>query len=836
VTTYTYGFDDAESDNQHGDLVGISYNDGSTPSVSRTYDRLGRVHTVARNGITTTLSYNEAGLLTGESYAGGSLAGLSVTRTFTDDLRLETVTGYDGSSPLQGAAYDYDSTGRLWKVTSDTDVVQYGYHDDSDLVETVTFNQGSSSQRLVTSRSFDNLNRLRTISSMPEGSASPTLPLSYTYAYNRANQRTRSTLAAGSFWVYTYDALGQVTSGKRYWADGTPVAGQQFEYGFDEIGNRTTTGGRDSAVSEYTMRDNGLNQYESRTVAGAVDVLGSAHVNASVTVNTVAPTRHGEYFHRVVPVDNTGQYGEEYPTITVAASLGGSQDSQSTKAFVPAETEEFVHDYDGNLRRDGRWVYEWDGENRLVEMRRDYADPSGAQLKLTFEYDWQGRRIRKTVYQGDGQTPPLQWTLQTDTVFLYDGWNLLAELNAGASKAKIRTYVWGADLSGSLQGAGGVGGLLKVVRWTSPTASTDHFVAYDGNGNVMGLVDSTNGAFTARYEYGPFGEPLRATGPEDANHFRFSTKYYDSESGLYYYGYRYYDPLTGRWMSVDPIGESGGLNKFAFALNEPPNTYDGLGLWTARGLMAAYEQRYGDQGVAEILAAMASGIRFRGRECWFHDWWVTGSTINIANKAWFGSERSDKNAAAQLHEALYRHFGIGSRDWSTFFGDLARGGFKMATGVAGVAGSVAFSVGTGGGGTIVAWGVGITSGNTVIEGATQIFGVNGGYGWNPADDLAGQLLGRTGQTAYRVLDIGVSLASGGIAAHKLTHLRKFSIRAKVRDARVSGKTVSTYFLTPTGRTVYEMVPNKDFKLLLVGNSGEVTTTGGDLANEAYERE
>ncbi len=57
-------------------------------------------------------------------------------------------------------------------------------------------------------------------------------------ACKEANKGVRVDLADGSFWIYQYDALGQVISGKRYWSDGTPVAGQQFEYGFDDIGNR----------------------------------------------------------------------------------------------------------------------------------------------------------------------------------------------------------------------------------------------------------------------------------------------------------------------------------------------------------------------------------------------------------------------------------------------------------------------------------------------------------------------------------------------------------------------------------------------------------------------
>jgi YD repeat-containing protein len=62
---------------------------------------------------------------------------------------------------------------------------------------------------------------------------------SFRYSYNEANQRVRVDLADGSFWIYEYNLLGQVRSGRRYWADGSPVAGQQFEYGIDDIGNRT---------------------------------------------------------------------------------------------------------------------------------------------------------------------------------------------------------------------------------------------------------------------------------------------------------------------------------------------------------------------------------------------------------------------------------------------------------------------------------------------------------------------------------------------------------------------------------------------------------------------
>jgi RHS repeat-associated protein len=81
---------------------------------------------------------------------------------------------------------------------------------------------------------------------------------------------------------------------------------------------------------------------------------------------------------------------------------------------------------------------------------------------------------------------------------------------------------------------------------------------------VAALVNAADGTVVANYEYGPFGELIRATGPmAKANPIRFSTKYQDNESDLVYYGYRYYDRSTGKWLNRDPLSERGftSINK-----------------------------------------------------------------------------------------------------------------------------------------------------------------------------------------------------------------------------------------------------------------------------------
>ncbi|MCZ7640939.1 MAG: hypothetical protein M5U12_35735 [Verrucomicrobia bacterium] len=238
TTTYAY--------NNAGDLQSVTYTGGSvsTPSTSYTYDRRGRRKTAVRNSITTTWTYNDADQPLTESHSGGTMSSLAMNWSYDNALRRDVLTAKYGTNILQAADYDYDTAGRLGKVKDGSQEAVYGYHPNSSLIATVALTNGpGTGAGLGVSRAYDRLNRLQSISSRAYGVAATNLPVSVGYQYNAANQRTRATLGDGTYWVYQYDALGQVVAGRRYWADGTEVAGQQFEYRFDDIGNRDTTGG-----------------------------------------------------------------------------------------------------------------------------------------------------------------------------------------------------------------------------------------------------------------------------------------------------------------------------------------------------------------------------------------------------------------------------------------------------------------------------------------------------------------------------------------------------------------------------------------------------------------
>jgi RHS repeat-associated protein len=200
---------------------------------------------------------------------------------------------------------------------------------------------------------------------------------------------------------------------------------------------------------------------------------------------------------------------------------------------------------------------------------------------VLFTYDAEGRRHSKTakLYR-DGALKDT-----TTTTWIWDGWHPVIErvIDAKLDKPIVeRKLVWGPDLSGQPGGAGGAGGLL-LIRETNhtfdgrPPVITDLLPLYDGSGNIVGLANP-QGDLLAEYWYGPFGELLEATGSHAAtNPWRWASKSFDPETGLVYFGLRYYDPATGQWLSREPLGEGESLNLYAYCHNDPINRVDVLG-------------------------------------------------------------------------------------------------------------------------------------------------------------------------------------------------------------------------------------------------------------------
>ncbi len=132
-----------------------------------------------------------------------------------------------------------------------------------------------------------------------------------------------------------------------------------------------------------------------------------------------------------------------------------------------------------------------------------------------------------------------------------------------------------------------VGSQSSTGNW-----STHYHYYADGNGNIMALVNSSQ-TVAASYRYDPFGNTVRVAGTLAlANLYRFSSKEIHINSGMHYYGYRFYDPNLQRWINGDQVGELGfrklnrvrlggnkaELNLYAFVRNQPVDRSDSFGL------------------------------------------------------------------------------------------------------------------------------------------------------------------------------------------------------------------------------------------------------------------
>ncbi|MGE0481748.1 MAG: RHS repeat-associated core domain-containing protein [Phycisphaerae bacterium] len=244
--------------------------------------------------------------------------------------------------------------------------------------------------------------------------------------------------------------------------------------------------------------------------------------------------------------------------------------------------------------------FAWDAENRLVAVWPATPLVASVSKKWLYDYDYLGRRVRMrrvTLIDDD----PVTWgtTADIDRRFVYDGWLLLEELDGLSSNAILRQYTWGLDLAGmngsinDRTSAGGIGGLLGMydtqgtTTGENPTADDkSYYYCYDANGNVGQVIDlagtGAGGAtlvIAVQYEYDPYGNRINIPGGGELDQpFRFSTKYFDVHTAMYYYGRRYYFPGLGRWGNRDPIQEFDDPALYRSCANAITTRYDTLGL------------------------------------------------------------------------------------------------------------------------------------------------------------------------------------------------------------------------------------------------------------------
>src|SRR5262249_10416148 len=151
-------------------------------------------------------------------------------------------------------------------------------------------------------------------------------------------------------------------------------------------------------------------------------------------------------------------------------------------------------------------------------------------IRTDFVYDGRGRMRQRTesVWDGGG------WEVFEEATYIYDGMRVIQERSSNTPSI---SYTRGSDLSGSLEGAGGIGGILSRSRGYSGGSSwsTHDYYFADGGGNITYIVDSSQ-SLSASYRYDPYGNVISTGGPNWAgNYYRFSSKEAHWLWGIYYF-------------------------------------------------------------------------------------------------------------------------------------------------------------------------------------------------------------------------------------------------------------------------------------------------------------
>lgn len=180
-----------------------------------------------------------------------------------------------------------------------------------------------------------------------------------------------------------------------------------------------------------------------------------------------------------------------------------------------------------------------------------------------------------------------------------------------------------------------VSGLIPGIKATEIQPDEKlYFYLYDHLGGIDAVVDE-NGDIAERRDYLPYGRERLSAGDAKEN-YGFTGKELDEETGLYYYGARYYDPLIGRFVSQDPwegdMANPQTLNRYSYVANNPLKYVD----TTGKKLELSGNQEFIDQAFSD-LQTISPYIENNNNVIAFDYRKALGDVVNASFKNLYGS-------------------------------------------------------------------------------------------------------------------------------------------------------------------------------------------------------
>lgn len=565
--TTTFAYDTGDR------LTTITYPDTTTSSF--TYDSRGRRITATdQNGKTTQYAYDDADRLT----------------TVTDPATNVTTYAYDTENNLlsitdansHATSFNYDAFGRVTQTAFPSSHTESYTYDAIGNLLTKTDRNGQTIQYV-----YDALNRL-TQKSYPDSTAAnyvydlvskikqvtdPTGTYGFAYdnmgrltgtttqysfltgttftnayAYDAASNRTGFTAPDGSTNSYSYDNLNRLTTLANSWAG-------SFGFSYDALSRRTQMTRPNGVNTNYAYDPlsrllSVLHQMGGSTIDGDIYTLDAVGNQTSKTDQMAGVTSNYTYdaLYQLTQVVQGANTSESYSYDAVGnrlSSLGVTAYSyNNSNELASTPNAIYTYDYNGNTTSktdsSGTTNYTWDFENRLMNVTLP-----GTGGTVTFKYDPFARRIYKSSSNGT-------------TIYTFDRDSLTEETDA--SGTAVTTFAQGLKIDEP----------LAMLR-----SGVSSYYQEDGLGSVTSLSNSV-GSLLQAYTYNSFGKLTSSSGSL-SNPFQYTGREFDSETALFFYRARYYDPATGRFVSEDPSATSGRENLFRYVGNNPVNLYDPSG-------------------------------------------------------------------------------------------------------------------------------------------------------------------------------------------------------------------------------------------------------------------
>lgn len=465
------------------------------------------------------------------------------------------------------------------------------------------------------SYSYDKKGRLSEVQYKNEGEKAPTL--SNTYHYNNKGNLTSASALNGNSISRSYDVFDQIIKETVKDNGGSYT----LSFGYDRRGRLKTIMLPDRSTIAYSY--DGVSGKEVKRLSSegkelykhtyaTYDALGRLTEETLIGYCGNRKTQYDAANHKVFV--GTGYCTETVPEKGYNA-VGNLLTIQRKGSFP---TENGAHTYNAlsqlTSEKNGNITYSYDSiDNRLKENKENLLYNSLNQLvsqaKTEYVYDPQGNLIRKTL---DGEETKFESNIlsqlveieQPDKTFLrfsYDpfGRKLIKKTYNSKEKNRqllstTRSFYLGHHELGTLDEKGDIQTLripgisesgISLKSVAIEIKGKPYAVLHDISGNVSALVDSSTGKVVESYIYSAFGQEKIYDASQNlisssavGNHWRYAEKPIDEETGLIYFGCRYYDPIIGRWISKDPAGFVDGSNLYAYCHNNPLKLCDPFGL------------------------------------------------------------------------------------------------------------------------------------------------------------------------------------------------------------------------------------------------------------------